>query len=274
MKMCKHYQSMMIEVLYEEVNSAEMEQFEAHLRECPACAREYEQLQSMLGIMHQRRQPELDASYWERYWERLSSRLEQKITSHSFLENLREKVASLFPEIPGWGYRVAAAAALLTAGIFIGRILFTPSVPMQTREESSRIPVQYATVRQEVDQYLEKSKLVLMGLMNTDPQQEAEFMENFSLQQEISQNLVQQSGALKKKLDSPAHQRLKELISELEMILRQIANLDKQFDLDEIQIIKLGVKHKFLLFKIHIEEMKASGPDSTAVQEEEEQLIL
>lgn len=274
MKKCEHFQSMMIEALYNELDAPEMEQFEAHVESCPTCAREYKQLQFTLGIMHQRRQPELDASYWEGYWERLSERLEPAVDSASGLHSLRDKIASLAPEIPRWGYRVAAAAAVLAAGIFIGRIFFTPSVPMQTRQESSHIPVQHAAVRQEVHQYLEKSKLVLMGLMNTNSQQDAEFMENFSLRQEISQNLVQQAGVLKKKLDSPAHQHLKELVSELEMVLRQIANLDKQYDLDEIRIIKLGVKHKFLLFKIHIEELNASGPDSTTGEGEEKQLIL
>jgi hypothetical protein len=47
------------------------------------------------------------------------------------------------------------------------------------------------------------------------------------------------------------------LISELEIILMQIANLEEQYDLESVELIRSGIEHKGILFKININQVRS-----------------
>jgi len=270
---CRHIQKIMIDALYDALGASEREQFQTHLAECPACTDQYAELQSTLTLMDRREIPEPDPVYWQRYNEKLERRLSREVSPAGSPGAFRRNLRGWFRWEPQWGYRIAVGMALVVLGIIIGRVYLAPSGPVATNSATGPVPAQNAAVIRQTRDYLERSKLVLMGLVNMDQEQEAEFMQNFSVQQDVSQALVKEAGVLKKELAAPRQERLRELVSELEMILRQIANLDKQYDMDEIRIIRMGVRQKFLLFKIHVEELNAAPQDST-LQQPSKKLVL
>lgn len=271
---CTHIQKMMVEALYDELGRKAIEQFRSHLAQCPVCAEQYGDLQSTLSIMDRREYPAPGPDYWERYQQKLEQRLSREDPQVISLGKVGTNWRHRLHWKPQWGYRIATGLALVALGIIIGRVYLAPPEPVVTTPAPGPLQTQNAAVIQQTRNYLERSKLVLMGLVNMDPDQEANIMQNFSVQQDVSQSLVKEAGVLKKKLTSPQQERLRELVSELEMILRQVANLDNRSDMDEIRIIRMGVQQKFLLFKINVEEMNAPPPDTTAVQKPTKKLVL
>ena len=67
---------------------------------------------------------------------------------------------------------------------------------------------------------------------------------------------------MKSELSSAEHLRLLDLISELEVTLLQIANLEADYDLQEVEIIQSGAERKALLFKINLNEIEIADQKS------------
>ncbi|MBT8400870.1 MAG: hypothetical protein KJO98_10365, partial [Rhodothermia bacterium] len=63
---------------------------------------------------------------------------------------------------------------------------------------------------------------------------------------------------LKPSLEDARMRRLHELVSEIEMIMIQIANLEAEYDMPAVDMVREGVERKGLLFKINVEEMRQS----------------
>ncbi len=72
-----------------------------------------------------------------------------------------------------------------------------------------------------------------------------------------------EAAALKKEIGS-SDRRLERLISDLEMILLQIANLKPDPDISDIEIIKAGVESRDILFKIKLNEARSPTARSSA----------
>jgi hypothetical protein len=70
--------------------------------------------------------------------------------------------------------------------------------------------------------------------------------------------LIQQASTLKNDLNDPRYRRLRSLISELQVILLEIADLQAQGDLQGVDLIRSGVDRKGVLLKINLEQMRLS----------------
>ena len=115
--------------------------------------------------------------------------------------------------------------------------------------------MQKAALESQAQDYLEQSKILLIGLMNTDTKSLRTSGPLLQREQEISRMLVSKSRDLTSKLNDPSQRRLRELISDLQLILVQIANLGTQHDVPGVEIIKGGIEHNDILFKINLEEI-------------------
>jgi hypothetical protein len=248
----------MIEALYDELRLEERAAFDRHLESCPRCALEFKEMASALKVMSTRERRDPGAEFWEGYWDRLSKRAEEEEAFAS--EPPRRKgFASFVGLIPSWAYQAAAAVLLLTVGILIGRsILSPPPVKLKTAatEASGGVsvePVSDPVVR--AKNYVQRSKLVLLALVNYDPQTEDPYGLDLPTQKKISAELVEQAGLLKTELRDPGQRRLRELVADLETILIQIANLESEQDLEAVDLVKQGVANRGVLLKINLTEM-------------------
>ena len=71
--------------------------------------------------------------------------------------------------------------------------------------------------------------------------------------------LANEAPALKSDLTEPSQQQLKRLISNLQLILLQIANLEEKNNLDGIELIKEGVNSQNIFLKINIQQLQESN---------------
>ncbi len=252
MKKCQIYQERFIEALYGELESKDFKSLNQHLAGCESCRAEFDEMKSTMGSLAKYERTEPDATYWTAYWQRL----EQRMAGKRF--NISERFARLkqaLDWLPGWTYQLAGAMAVLLLGIYIGYLSFGQSDRSEQQLSGKQVNnVQLNLTRQEASDYLERSKILLLGIVNLD-QSDKTMSLDFAHQQKVSRELLDVTADLKQKIQGTKHQRLQMLIADLEMILLQIANQEQEFDTPAIDVITSGVNNQAILFKINLEEM-------------------
>lgn len=250
---CKKYQAWLAEKAFGGLDPAEEQKLQAHLAACAECRTTLAEMENALHLLGALQRPEMPEHFWEGYWHRLVQRMEREeeekpIPLHVRLaEWLREKWTTqplLIPLV-----RTAGILALLLLGVLIGHYWWPQDQPQVTE----LAPPQATAVQTRVDRWLDRSKVLLVGIMNEDLS-EAEPID-FSLQRQTSRSLVTEARALSGELDPTTNYQLLQLINQLELILLQIANLEAEHDLTAVELVRDGIAREGLLFKINITKM-------------------
>lgn len=260
MKTCKSIRKSFVDALYDELSPQQRKTFDQHLHTCDGCAREFSQLKQTTTAMNHRQVNEPAQAFWDGYWNRLQPHLEQKPTRRKRFKDWLRHFTEIRIFKPRLVYQLAIAIMLIATGIFIGRIIYLPEsnqrrqVIQYAEKSESRENAQLVGVRTE--RYLERSKVLLLGLVNLNSSEDDFYGLNFGQQQRISEELVSEAQFLK---DNIPNHRLVSLISDLEIILMQIANLESERDINGIELIKSGVDRQGILLKINLEEIKRTS---------------
>jgi len=260
---CEKYRNQFVEALYEELTLEEKRRFEAHLQSCPKCASEFRQMASTLKVMDRKVRIEPEERFWDGYWDRLSKKLQEEMPQAS-AKRLWKTLSRTLSLTPRWVYQAAAAVLLVALGVFIGKLAFTPTplLIQQAQQGDAAIAAKDAENILRAQNYFERSKVVLLALVNFDPKTDDPYALNLPLQRKVSRDLVQEAGLLKNELRGPSQKRLQELISDLEVILIQIANLEPGQDLQAVEIVKQGIESRGVLLKINVNEMRRDSQKS------------
>ena len=264
---CRKYRNMFTDALYGELPPDLKNQFNHHLKSCSKCADEFAQMKSATKAMDNRTRTEPENFYWENYWDNLIARMdkEEKQVSKSIL--LWQRLKEIFSFEPQLMYRYAGAVVILLIGILIGKFYFSNNEQLKfqpgTLERNTNLSAQQIALQNRTDRYFDRSKVLLLGMINFDPETEDVFALNLPYQKKISQKLVQEALALKTEMDDPDYDQLKQLINDLEVILMQIANIESDMDIDGIEMIKSGINRKGIMLKINLEEMQETGKSQT-----------
>jgi len=240
-KRCNKMRRLLIGLIYDDIDGKTRRVVEDHLKECRSCSTYLEQLKQLLATMDLRERYEPDETFWEGYWDRLVTRMERETTvpREGFLEKIKKYL------IVTHAYRWAAGLAILLIGILIGKYFFS-------NKGVNREVVPDMTLQ--VQKYLERSKVLLLGLMNSEPAIDQKI--DLSKERRVSRALIKQASFLKENLKE---RRLKELIDDLENILVEIANMEDQEDLPNVEVLREGIDRRGILLKINIYEMKTSS---------------
>jgi Putative zinc-finger len=253
----------MAEALYGELEPAEKELFDRHLRACPVCAAEYASLEATLRIMDKRERTDPGPAFWDGYWNRLSKRMLWESIEEGRAPSLAARLLRPFTRLPRWSFQAAAAAALLLLGILVGSRLIPR--PEGARAIAAATPARTSAPSPAVVQagdFIERSKLLLLGLVNYDPATQDPYALDLDGKKALSRTLAAEAPALRGALKEPGERRLRELVADLEVILMQIANLEAGQDLEGVDLIKQGVDQKSIFLKIDLGRMgrEARGP--------------
>lgn len=265
MSECKKCQAIFADALYADLSDEKKRLMEDHLRDCPDCRSEFEELSTTLKVMKKRVRTEPDPSFWDGYWNRLATRMENENVLDVHPEKPRKSLVSHRFFVPRWAFQAAAAVVLIIAGIFIGKVLFSPTGSPGTQfvassQHVSAAPIPAALVSR-TQSYIERSKLMFLAIVNFDPQTEDSYILNLPFQQQISRELIQEASWLKNELSDSHQRRLQELITDLEVILLQIANLESESDSEAIDLVKSGVESRGIFLKINLADIRRSTND-------------
>jgi Putative zinc-finger len=259
MKDCEDVRTLMAEALLGELAPGDKARLESHLAVCPSCAEEYEGLRETLRLMDKRERPDPGREFWDGYWGRLRERLERESPAERPAVSWWKRLAGPARALPRWTYQTAAAVALVGAGILIGRLLLSPPGPSTVHPGgipgSALIPASTGDPAARAREYLDRSKLVILALVNYNPATEDAYALDLPLQKKLSRELVTEAAGLKTDLKAPRDRRLRELVSDLETILIQIANLESENNLEAVEFVRQGVATRGVLLKINLSEM-------------------
>jgi hypothetical protein len=262
MNKCKKTRSLFLEYFYGELKAPKKKIFEDHIEVCKNCRSEFEDMKAVLQFTGKRIRPEPPKEFWDTYGEKLERKIELEEDSLKDREPLWEKLGKRLNIVPKWAYQAAAAVTILIIGVFIGRGLFSP-VPSGTQHASLQselaAPQQpEATLVSRSQDYIERSKLILLALVNFDPAVEDPYALDLPYQKQVSRELVTEAGFLKNELAESDQERLEALIANLEMILLQIANLETESDFEAIELVKDGIDRQGILMEINLTDLRLS----------------
>ena len=127
-------------------------------------------------------------------------------------------------------------------------------------------PVRQAALAEQTDRYLERSKVLLVGLVNMEPDRAA-VAPVLARRQEMARTLADEADTLRNALDDTGQERLGSLIDDLKVVLLQIANMDLKVDLQfgddaaeqnvaALELVRSGVERQGLLLKINLTKMQ------------------
>jgi hypothetical protein len=259
---CKKCQSLFLEAFYEEMNAEQKQFFKDHLLVCEKCKSKFEEMKSTLQFMGKRVRPEPGKIFWDLYEERLAQRIEKEEILQPERESGQKRFARTFTSVPKWAYQAAGALVLIVVGIFIGRMVFLPSaqeLQQASQQPGLTTPQQTGTeLVHRTQNYIERSKLILLALVNFDPATEDPYALDLPFQQRLSKELVQEASYLKRELAESDQERLGNLIVDLERVLLQIANLESENDFDAIELVKEGVNNRGILMQINLTDLRRS----------------
>ena len=252
---CRICKDRMIEALYGELDPADKKAFEEHLGACPDCASEYSLLGATLSLMDKRERPDPGQEFWDGYWDRLSRRRTWEAAGEDARPSLAARLGRAFARLPRWSYQAAGAAALLFVGVLIGSRLVAPPSGKTGPATAAVAPAAPSGAVVRAENFIERSKVLLLGLVNYDPATEDAYALDLDRKRTMSRALAAEAPALRGALRERGQKRLRELVAELEVIMLQIANLGSGQDLEGVDLIKQGVDNRGLFLKIDLDRM-------------------
>jgi Putative zinc-finger len=253
---CKKYESWIAARVFGDLGAADEQKLQAHLADCAKCRAALTEIQQVLSVMGAPIRPEMHEHFWEGYWHRLVVRMEKDeraapepalVLSRlwNWLRTARQEHPLFVPLA-----RTAGILALLVVGVMVGHYWWP-------RQEMTEItlspPVRIQPVQTRAEQWLERSKILLIGVVNEDFSDPAQ--SDFSQQRQISRGLVTEARTLRREINPAANRQFLQLMSQLELILLQIANLEAEHDLSAVELVRDGIARDGLLLKINIAEM-------------------
>lgn len=257
---CTQLQDRIVEAIYEELTEDIKTEFNAHLASCKGCRAQFEQMRGTVKIMNKRKGVDLNEIDWEAHWKSIQSKInsDQKEIEPAPLRGIFQFRPY---HIPSWAYGIAAVL-FIVVGFYIGRLAWfsNPNTGEAIVHDPFVSPNTVDSVTTQALEYLGRSKSLLLGVMNANDNGYSEV--TFSKQQNVSRQLIQRAIYLKTALDKPGQQQLKQLISDLEIILMQLANIEVKPGIPAVEMVKRGVDKKSILFKINVEEIKSAVGES------------
>lgn len=248
---CRECEKLVFEALRDELSEQDKETFSSHLRDCNECSNAYREMSGTMKVINQRVRKEPDPAFWENYWNNLAPKLQ-----HLTQKPEARKVISWPKIIPSWSYQVAAALVLILLGVIIGKVYFSkPEGPPQiVRTPTRETSIVKTAANERAHRFLQRSELLILGLVNSPSSETTDV----GYSRKVSDELIQEARLIEPTLNSPEQRKLRRLISDLEIILLQISNLEAEHDLPEIDMVKSGAERTGILLQINLELMRAN----------------
>lgn len=264
MKSHKAIQKHLYEFVRAELSASDRLIVERHLAACSRCSAELNTLRQAMTLLaeHSKRPSEYRGElYWQQFSVKVDRRIERVGEEDAAPSIIQQMLDAFVEHRKPFGIGFASALTLLMIGFGVWSLwIKNPTqhqiVTGEIVQEQSPSAIEKVSIESRAEDYLDQSKVLLIGIMNSDPTSSNQSMHLSRREQEVSRKLVSESEHLTSSLNDPSQRRLKELISDLQLILVQIANVGAEHNAPGIEIVKGGIEHNDILFKINLEEIQ------------------
>ena len=230
-----------------------------HLAACVACREELTRLQQALALVDTETVPDPGPGFERRVWARLEPQLEGQRRA-SWLSWLVPTPARL-----AWA---GGVAAIVVAAFVAGRVSGpAPVPPVQTSSAAADDGNDGVLVIAVVD-HLDRSQMVLVELLNADPDQP---VVNISNEQSRARDLVAANRLYRQSAAQAGDETTGDVLDELERVLIEIANAPEDASKEELEALRARIASRGLLFRVRVvnsemrqRERQISMPGSTS----------
>jgi len=241
---------LLYEYLSNELSAADRVSVEQHCASCERCASQLETMRENLRVFSR---PQISAAdvQPEEFWNAFVRKVEASTAARprstrnpwtGLLDEIERTIQLQWRTIAGF-----ASALTLLAVVFAVWKLSPPAPPPDHAGEMTVSPDNTILANTRVNQYFRKSKNLFVGLTNMKTFEGQPI--DLTAERHASRELIQEARYLKQQ---PLDTRSSELIEQLERILIELANMEQQTDLPDVEMIRSGIHQKNLLFKIRM----------------------
>lgn len=247
-----HTETLLYEYICGVLDMNERKIVEDHLATCQQCASDAQALRTLITVLNQNlRKPsdERSPEFWNDFYLNVRERIRlEKQTTKELSPTLWERLEEFFI-IPQ--RRVVALSGMIVVILLAVALLKRDGLLKQesTVELITEQPAQVDTVAERMSKYFRRSRNLLVGLTNMETNEDQ--LLDFSMERNTSRQLVQEARYLK---NQPMDMRSARLIDDLEKILIELANLETENDLPNVDLVRSGIHQGNLLFKIRMAE--------------------
>jgi hypothetical protein len=246
---------------YGEVGGPPRDALEEHLAACEPCRAQYRQIETVLRAADVVQCPVRGEDFEAEVWRRLAPRLESA-PPESFWQRLSA------------GFRASrflapAGAALAVAALVVGAFLagrFWPSrlrppqvVQVQPVSAESRDRILLVAV----GDHLERSQMVLVELVNTNPQRTVDI----SAERERAEDLVAANRLYRLTAERAGETGVANLLDELERTLIEIAHSPSKLSSPEFEDLRRRVEAQGILFKVRVVDSQVHERERKAIED-------
>lgn len=209
----------------------------AHLKECRECARELEQIETLLSTLGALPVPDPGEDYGKQVWRQIAPLLPAK--KAKWWEGLL---------LPRRMMAFAVVAALIVLAFFVGRIS-KHGAPGGEVADTSKVRERVLVVA--VGQHLGRSEMILMELVNAQPEPGQKVM-NLSATQRRAEDLVEENRLYRQTALREGDTAMANTLDELERVLLDIANSPEEVTAAQFESLRKRIESKGILFKVRV----------------------
>jgi len=237
------------------------DEVQRHLGVCASCRRELDGLRQTLPHLPEV-PPDPAADCPPEFWRELLDAVEHQLPPPSVRIPWFLRFVAFIDDITGPALRpslaLGAAVLLVVSGVVTWQLLrheppqqvAETSVPQKRAAQTTAPPaVSSRPADARVQNYLRKSRILLVGIANMPAGQDAPL--DLKPEREASRALVREARYLRQQDIDPRSERL---IDDMEKVLIELSNIKEQSEIPELEIIRGGIERENLLFKIRITE--------------------
>jgi hypothetical protein len=244
MKMCTE-QNLIVDYFFNELDEIKKNEFEKHLAKCEDCRNYFEAFVSTAPLIKRQKRIKPESEMLELYYQTLKTKYPARkkftFTTKDILDFLIIK--------PPFPVRIAEATILIMIGIFIGRTTLWKAAPVQQIINGGEYTTSHIS-KAILNNYLQETEMILLDVINTSPNEDDQVL--LSLVQ-LAQygNLLQKTSLCRAEAKETHDDKLINLIDDIELILLELCNIEKQSLQEKIVDIREQIKETNLLFEIN-----------------------
>lgn len=241
---CKKCKEDIVLLLYGELADKNKGEVMAHIRECPACAEEWESTKGLFTVLDEAKSETAPEADWERCWDVIQTDMDKGARVETGKKSARER---RFFMLPGWVYAAASVLVIFAAGVLIGRFWLASDTQIATIAET-QTPGSSEYIKQSLYEHFDTLKPLLVSYANYSAEENGR--ETIALDKEIVRSLLIQNYLLKR-LVMESDPQAGEILEDLDLVLREIKNLPSDDKWAPSQVKEI-INEREILFKMDI----------------------
>ncbi|MFO7981001.1 MAG: zf-HC2 domain-containing protein [Candidatus Aminicenantes bacterium] len=203
---CEKFKEQVILYLYGELDKKSSKELKNHVKKCPECAKELEYTQKIFELVKETEKGDIPEADWKKCWSHINEKIsvpEKKTKRH-------------FWHFPKWVYTTAALVCVLIIGIIIGRTAFTPGFKASPMAGETKGAF-YLSLQEHFDDL----KPLLMEYAHYREEKATAILDKKVVEDLLIQNI------LLKRLAAEKNPGARQLLEDIELILREMTNMDE-----------------------------------------------